>query len=201
MMPNREIQVFSYGRRRREGSAPWPACAREQAATLLPGKRASELSSRRRSCAQGPGALLSRRWWSALPRLAMATASTRAWSSAPPWPCEGEHGLHEHACSTPFVSAPSSPTRDRDPYPSSSHFFFSAPTSPGGGGKDTIPGVLDFDFDFSSRFPSPSATAMSSTDELFHNSQIRPVRRAAAAAPGPGLAAGLPPRRRGRTAR
>ncbi|KAG0530899.1 hypothetical protein BDA96_05G226800 [Sorghum bicolor] len=89
----------------------------------------------------------------------------------------------DSACSTPFVSAPSSPTRDRDRDPYPSHFFFSAPTSPtrGGGGKDAaVPGVLDFDFDFSSRFPSPSAAAMSSADELFHNGQIRPVRLAAA---------------------
>ena len=27
----------------------------------------------------------------------MATASACAWSSAPPWPREGEHGLHKHA--------------------------------------------------------------------------------------------------------
>ena len=31
------------------------------------------------------------------PRLAMATASACTRSSAPPWPREGEHGLHEHA--------------------------------------------------------------------------------------------------------
>ena len=30
-------------------------------------------------------------------QLAMATASACARSSAPPWPREGEHGLHEHA--------------------------------------------------------------------------------------------------------
>ena len=32
-----------------KAAAPWPASVREQAATLLPGKRASELPSRRRS--------------------------------------------------------------------------------------------------------------------------------------------------------
>ncbi|XP_003575683.1 flocculation protein FLO11 [Brachypodium distachyon] len=94
----------------------------------------------------------------------------------------GEEGDGESACSTPFVSAPSSPTT-RDAPSSSASFpyhgaggFFSAPTSPTRG-----KGLgLDFDFDFSSRFPSPSAAAMSSADELFHNGQIRPVPRLSA---------------------
>ncbi|CAL4990590.1 unnamed protein product [Urochloa decumbens] len=93
-------------------------------------------------------------------------------------------GGGDSACSTPFVSAPSSPSRDRDPYHLAA-CFYSAPASPsrGGGGKDfggAGGGLLDFDFDFSSRFPSPSAAAMSSADELFCNGQIRPVRLAAA---------------------
>ncbi|CAO1940321.1 unnamed protein product [Urochloa humidicola] len=79
----------------------------------------------------------------------------------------------DSACSTPFVSAPSSPSRDRDYLHAAC--FYSAPASPTRGG-----GLLDFDFDFSSRFPSPSAAAMSSADELFCNGQIRPVRLAAA---------------------
>uniref|UniRef100_A0A0E0MI31 Calmodulin-binding protein-like n=1 Tax=Oryza punctata TaxID=4537 RepID=A0A0E0MI31_ORYPU len=92
----------------------------------------------------------------------------------------------DSACSTPFVSAPSSPSRERerDHHFSSTHgaCFFSAPASPtrggGAGGKEF--GCLgDFDFDFSSRFPSPSAAAMSSADELFHNGQIRAVRLSA----------------------
>ncbi|KAL6654627.1 hypothetical protein ACP70R_008092 [Stipagrostis hirtigluma subsp. patula] len=91
----------------------------------------------------------------------------------------------DSACSTPFVSAPSSPTRDHHPFSGHHHgaCFFSAPASPTrGGGGGGGPGCLnlDFDFDFSSRFPSPSAAAMSSADELFHNGQIRPVRLAAA---------------------
>uniref|UniRef100_A0A0D9XV86 Calmodulin-binding protein-like n=1 Tax=Leersia perrieri TaxID=77586 RepID=A0A0D9XV86_9ORYZ len=83
-------------------------------------------------------------------------------------------------CSTPFVSAPSSPSRDHHFSPHGA-CFFSAPASPTrGGGKDFSGGCLaDFDFDFSSRFPSPSAAAMSSADELFHNGQIRPVRLSA----------------------
>ncbi|WVZ49801.1 hypothetical protein U9M48_001127 [Paspalum notatum var. saurae] len=99
-------------------------------------------------------------------------------------------GCDDSACSTPFVSAPSSPSRDRDAaYPALHHgaCFFSAPASPtrgggagGGGASMDFGGCLDFDFDFSSRFPSPSAAAMSSADELFHNGQIRPVRLAAA---------------------
>ncbi|CAN6226613.1 unnamed protein product [Urochloa humidicola] len=88
----------------------------------------------------------------------------------------------DSACSTPFVSAPSSPSRDRDFLHAAC--FYSAPASPTRGGvvKDfgAGGGLLDFDFDFSSRFPSPSAAAMSSADELFCNGQIRPVRLSAA---------------------
>ncbi|BAF28800.1 uncharacterized protein [Oryza sativa Japonica Group] len=91
--------------------------------------------------------------------------------------------LADSACSTPFVSAPSSPTRERErehhfASPHGAPCFFSAPASPtrGGGGGGCLG---DFDFDFSSRFPSPSAAAMSSADELFHNGQIRAVRLSA----------------------
>ncbi|RLM69457.1 espin-like [Panicum miliaceum] len=129
-------------------------------------------------------------------------------------------GRDDSACSTPFVSAPSSPSRDRDAYlPHHAACFYSAPASPTrGGAKDfgAAAGLLDFDFDFSSRFPSPSAAAMSSADELFCNGQIRPVRLAAAllqpqqphggaaageTGPGPGAAAedgGAGPDERGR---
>ncbi|XP_062182808.1 uncharacterized protein LOC133886912 [Phragmites australis] len=86
----------------------------------------------------------------------------------------------DSVCSTPFVSAPSSPTRDHPFPPHHGACFFSAPASPTRGGGSDFGGCLDFDFDFSSRFPSPSAAAMSSADELFHNGQIRPVRLAAA---------------------
>ena len=40
----------------------------------------------------------------------MATASACAWSSAPPWLREGEHGLHEHA-SERADAGPSTGTR------------------------------------------------------------------------------------------
>ncbi|KAL5206533.1 hypothetical protein ABZP36_034742 [Zizania latifolia] len=81
----------------------------------------------------------------------------------------------DSGCSTPFFSAPSSPARDA-PFPGG---FFSAPTSPARG----VPVAGDeygceFEFGFSSRFPSPAAAPMSSADELFHNGQIRPMRLA-----------------------
>uniref|UniRef100_A0A0E0BU00 Uncharacterized protein n=1 Tax=Oryza glumipatula TaxID=40148 RepID=A0A0E0BU00_9ORYZ len=85
----------------------------------------------------------------------------------------------DSACSTPFVSAPSSPAARDAPFPGG---FFSAPASPahhhhhhgGEGGGDGE--EYEFEFDFSSRFPSPAPAAMSSADELFHNGQIRPMR-------------------------
>ncbi|KAF8667634.1 hypothetical protein HU200_052840 [Digitaria exilis] len=91
----------------------------------------------------------------------------------------------ESACSTPFVSAPSSPAREPS-FSAAVGCFYSAPASPargGPGGEDEYDhgrGDLgfDFDFDFSSRCPSPAAAAMSSADELFHNGQIRPMRLA-----------------------
>ncbi|KAE8769264.1 hypothetical protein D1007_59161 [Hordeum vulgare] len=76
------------------------------------------------------------------------------------------------ACSTPFVSAPSSPARDPS-FHAAAGYCFSAPASPARGPGDC---EYDLDFDFSSQFPSPSAAAMSSADELFHNGQIRPMR-------------------------
>ncbi|CAL4898744.1 unnamed protein product [Urochloa decumbens] len=95
----------------------------------------------------------------------------------------GVGGDDESACSTPFVSAPSSPARD--PSFSAAGCFYSAPASPargGPGGAGDEYGCdelgFDFDFDFSSRCPSPAAAAMSSADELFHNGQIRPMRLA-----------------------
>ncbi|XP_048574568.1 mucin-1-like [Triticum urartu] len=76
------------------------------------------------------------------------------------------------ACSTPFVSAPSTPARDPS-FHAAAGYCFSAPASPARGPGDCD---YDFDFDFSSQFPSPAAAAMSSADELFHNGQIRPMR-------------------------
>ena len=131
----------------------------------------------------------------------MSAAAAAADAGDPP-PLAG--GCDDSACSTPFVSAPSSPTRDRDAFlPHHAACFYSAPASPTRKdfGAAAGGGLLDFDFDFSSQFPSPSAAAMSSADELFCNGQIRPVRLAAAllqpqqphgdaaaAAPGPGAA-------------
>ncbi|CAM0949485.1 unnamed protein product [Alopecurus aequalis] len=78
----------------------------------------------------------------------------------------------DSACSTPFVSAPSSPARDPS-FHAAAGFCFSAPVSPARGADGCD---YEFDFDFSSQFPSPTAAAMSSADELFHNGQIRPMR-------------------------
>ncbi|KAG2258953.1 hypothetical protein Bca52824_078247 [Brassica carinata] len=91
------------------------------------------------------------------------------------------------ACSTPFVSAPSSPGRDPPP-----GYFFSAPSSPihfflrssAASEKSKLdsssssPG--DFEFDFSSRLSSSSGplggVAMTSAEELFSNGQIKPMK-------------------------
>ncbi|CAN6356482.1 unnamed protein product [Urochloa humidicola] len=90
----------------------------------------------------------------------------------------GGGGEDDSACSTPFVSAPSSPARD--PSFSAAGCFYSAPASPAraAAGGEYGCDELAFDFDFSSRCPSPAAAAMSSADELFHNGQIRPMRLA-----------------------
>ncbi|CAL4906070.1 unnamed protein product [Urochloa decumbens] len=92
----------------------------------------------------------------------------------------GGGGNDESACSTPFVSAPSSPARDPS-FSAAGGCFYSAPASPARGAGDEY-GCdelgFDFDFDFSSRCPSPAVAAMSSADELFHNGQIRPMRLA-----------------------
>ena len=49
-----------------KAATPWLASAREQAAELLPGKRANKLLTSGSCAAAGEG-LLSRRWWSASP--------------------------------------------------------------------------------------------------------------------------------------
>ncbi|XP_078439116.1 stress response NST1-like protein (DUF1645) [Wolffia australiana] len=74
----------------------------------------------------------------------------------------------DSGCSTPYVSAPSSPSRGG--------YFFSAPASPtrfSGEG-------FEFEFEFSSRFAgggagNSTAASMISADELFLNGQIRPM--------------------------
>ncbi|KAI4310928.1 hypothetical protein MLD38_035871 [Melastoma candidum] len=96
-------------------------------------------------------------------------------------------------CSTPYVSAPSSPGRSTFPH---SGYFYSAPASPmhffpissvyssyHPVGDDLVlggaAGNASFEFEFSSRAGSPghdAAGAMISADELFLNGQIRPLK-------------------------
>ncbi|XP_038975615.1 uncharacterized protein LOC120106662 [Phoenix dactylifera] len=95
----------------------------------------------------------------------------------------------DSSCSTPYVSAPSSPGRSGV----AGGYFFSAPTSPmhfilssagSGGGRfpsDSPDASVagSFEFEFSARFPSAAAFAtgsMTSADELFLNGQIRPMK-------------------------
>ena len=91
----------------------------------------------------------------------------------------------DSACSTPYVSAPSSPGRGPTGY------FYSAPASPMHFVLSSKAAACDsgfvvsssesgsFEFEFSSRFSSgwtgPSGS-MSSADELFLNGQIRPMK-------------------------
>ncbi|KNA09404.1 hypothetical protein SOVF_153890 [Spinacia oleracea] len=106
---------------------------------------------------------------------------------------DDEFYVDDSNCSTPYVSAPSSPGRSY--YPSG--FFYSAPASPmhfvlataqarSSAGGGLIPATSDasssngsFEFEFSARFDSPApeiGPAMSSADELFLNGQIRPMK-------------------------
>ncbi|KAL5791910.1 hypothetical protein ACOSP7_000504 [Xanthoceras sorbifolium] len=94
----------------------------------------------------------------------------------------------DSTCSTPYVSAPSSPGRG----PTTTGYFFSAPASPmhyvlSSASSATyhpsessfLSSQSDFEFEFSSRFSSNSSVAvgsMSSADELFLNGQIRPMK-------------------------
>ncbi|KAF3454592.1 hypothetical protein FNV43_RR05040 [Rhamnella rubrinervis] len=99
----------------------------------------------------------------------------------------------DSTCSTPYVSAPSSPGRG-----TVSGFFYSAPASPmhsaltstslslahssssslySAVDSNSVP--LSFEFEFSARFGSNGSTetgSMSSADELFLNGQIRPMK-------------------------
>ncbi|XVE89576.1 hypothetical protein DITRI_Ditri20bG0007100 [Diplodiscus trichospermus] len=99
-------------------------------------------------------------------------------------------------CSTPYVSAPSSPGREAGPGPGSINggFFYSAPASPmhfamttsvasmvsstqPSSPDNSVP--LGFEFEFSARFGSSGSGqtgSMSSADELFLNGQIRPMK-------------------------
>ncbi|XP_057963346.1 uncharacterized protein LOC131154536 isoform X2 [Malania oleifera] len=97
----------------------------------------------------------------------------------------------DSSCSTPYVSAPSSPGR------TTVGFFYSAPASPmhfvlsklppspdsnrGDAGSPASPST-SFEFEFSARFAPAGAGsaggAMCSADELFLNGQIRPMKLA-----------------------
>ncbi|XP_022769796.1 uncharacterized protein LOC111313390 [Durio zibethinus] len=97
----------------------------------------------------------------------------------------------DSTCSTPYVSAPTSPSRGP-----TSGYFFSAPASPMhfvlssassatshlSSESSLMSAQSDgspFEFEFSSRFSSSSSVAvgsMSSADELFLNGQIRPMK-------------------------
>ncbi|KAK6121093.1 hypothetical protein DH2020_045186 [Rehmannia glutinosa] len=92
----------------------------------------------------------------------------------------------DSCCSTPYVSAPSSPGRGTP----LAGFYYSAPTSPthfvisttnlksytSAAASDAS---SSFEFDFSATFPSTGASSpesMTSADELFCNGQIRPMK-------------------------
>ncbi|KAG6415245.1 hypothetical protein SASPL_122651 [Salvia splendens] len=84
--------------------------------------------------------------------------------------------LSQDICSTPFVSAPSSPAH-------SAHYY-SAPPTPMHFDHPvfltTDSASFEFEFEFSSRF-SPTGNlpnaSMTSADELFFNGQIRPMKQ------------------------
>ncbi|KAF3519600.1 hypothetical protein DY000_02061977 [Brassica cretica] len=90
------------------------------------------------------------------------------------------------ACSTPFVSAPSSPGRNPPPgyffsAPSSPMHFFLSSAAPSENPKlDSSSPSGDFEFDFSSRLSSSSGplggVPMTSAEELFSNGQIKPMK-------------------------
>lgn len=99
----------------------------------------------------------------------------------------------DSTCSTPYVSAPSSPGRGP-----TSGYFYSAPASPMHFVLSSAPSAtchlssepslmsaqsdtssFEFEFEFSSRFSSSGSVdvgSMSSADELFLNGQIRPMK-------------------------
>ncbi|KAJ0255677.1 Uncharacterized protein HA466_0103870 [Hirschfeldia incana] len=93
-------------------------------------------------------------------------------------------------CSTPFVSAPSSPGRGPPPgyffsAPSSPmhHFFLSSSAAPSENPKlESSSSSGEFEFDFSSRLSSSSGggplcgVPMTSAEELFSNGQIKPMK-------------------------
>ncbi|GMP40008.1 hypothetical protein CsSME_00010630 [Camellia sinensis var. sinensis] len=96
----------------------------------------------------------------------------------------------DSTCSTPYVSAPSSPGRGSGGGGGGGGFFYSAPASPmhfmmctsspnstTPVSEASVPG--SFEFEFSARFGtvgSSSTGSMISADELFLNGQIRPMK-------------------------
>ncbi|KAI3445387.1 hypothetical protein Pfo_002052 [Paulownia fortunei] len=91
----------------------------------------------------------------------------------------------DSSCSTPYVSAPSSPGRDTP----LAGFYYSAPASPmhfvlSTTNLNSYPSAAadangSFEFDFSATLPSTAAASpesMTSADELFLNGQIRPMK-------------------------
>ncbi|XP_022747593.1 uncharacterized protein LOC111297208 [Durio zibethinus] len=102
---------------------------------------------------------------------------------------------YDSTCSTPYVSAPSSPGRAPGPGPGSINggFFYSAPASPMHFAMTSVTSMvsstqpsspdnsvpLGFEFEFSARFGSSwsgQTGSMSSADELFLNGRIRPMK-------------------------
>ncbi|KAI3448523.1 hypothetical protein Pfo_005188 [Paulownia fortunei] len=96
----------------------------------------------------------------------------------------------DSCCSTPYVSAPSSPGRGTP----LAGFYYSAPASPthfvlsttnlnsyasASSSATASDANSSFEFDFSATFPSTGASSpesMTSADELFCNGQIRPMK-------------------------
>lgn len=82
----------------------------------------------------------------------------------------------DSACSTPYTSAPSSPSRG-----GRSGFYFSAPTSPmhstlaSSSSGENLKSALSFEFELTGSGEDGSEPTMSSADELFLNGQIRPM--------------------------
>ncbi|KAK7258990.1 hypothetical protein RIF29_24584 [Crotalaria pallida] len=93
---------------------------------------------------------------------------------------------NDSTCSTPYVSAPSSPGRSSGPHTTTtSGFFYSAPASPmhfaiTSFSSHSPPSTISHDFEFSAKFISSTGSngsgSMSSADELFFNGQIRPMK-------------------------
>jgi len=112
--------------------------------------------------------------------------------------------IDDSNCSSPYVSAPSSPGHSFPPG-AGVGFFYSAPTSPmhyvlasAPARSSLAPTASDasstgsFEFDFAHRLDSPEpASTMSSADELFCNGQIRPLKHSAHFHPPQALAPSL----------